>query len=99
MTTVTRADVEQAPGRVVDEPPVVAGPGPGPQLDQQPGHPSVVLVIGVVVVGIERWEFRLHWPGVEKLRSAGLARLDDEGPERDDEVLEINHVGAEHPGS
>ena len=98
MAAIAAADVKEMAGTVLDEPTVEAGPGPCPGLNEQPGDATVVLVVGVVVVGIEGGKLGLGRAGVEEFRFATVAFLDDERTGRIDEILEILYVGPVDPG-
>jgi hypothetical protein len=50
---VAGADVEDAARPILDQSAVEPGPRPSPELHQEPGDTTVVLVVGVVVARIE----------------------------------------------
>ena len=98
VTAVAAADVKEMAGTVLDEATIESGSGPCPGLHEQPGDATVVLVVGVVVVGVEGGKLGLGGAGVEEFRFAPVAFLDDEGTGRVDEILEILYVGPVDPG-
>src|ERR1700733_7555250 len=99
VSAVTRAHVEDAARTPGNQPAVEAGPGPGPEFDQQTREATVILVVGVVIGGIEGGQLRFEGPRSEKLRAATATLLHREGAGWLDEILEIHHVGAIEPGA
>jgi hypothetical protein len=95
---VAGADVEDTARAAPDQSAIETGPGPGPELDQEPGDAAMVLVVGVVVARIEGRELRFQGAGVQELGSAVPALLHIEIAGWNHKVFEINDVAPVEPG-
>jgi hypothetical protein len=53
VAAIAGPDVEDSAGTAPNEATIEPGSGPGPELHQEPGDSTVVLVVGVVIARIE----------------------------------------------